>query len=192
MPAVWQNSWIIVQWLIKAKSIPVPPVLSLHCSSPTVPSAQRGAMRRRRRRRMMMRTVMFARGLEKRLPLIFVQRTKPRRLSGTIWKMCFHSAYSKYNCSFFFFFFFPQKDVGQILKRRWDLCQLPWRLVSTVGRRIVGGDEGRVHIWVPYYCGGGGGGGGGALCIITLKGSLDTRRKTMVQVTVNETNTGFF
>ena len=117
MPAVWQNSWIIVQWLIKAKSIPVPPVLSLHCSSPTVPSAQRGAMRRRRRRRRMMRTVMFARGLEKRLPLIFVQRTKPRRLSGTIWKMCFHSAYSKYNCSFFFFFFSPKRRKPNFKKK---------------------------------------------------------------------------
>lgn len=47
-------------------------------------------------------------GLEKRLPLIFVQRTKLHRLSGTIWKMCFHSAYSKYNCSLFFLALFQK------------------------------------------------------------------------------------
>ena len=87
MPAVWQKSWIIVQWLIKARSIPVPPVLSLLCVyreqshgtfSPVSDEEEEEEEEEDDE------ACDVCSGLEKRLPLIFVQRTKPRRLSGTI------------------------------------------------------------------------------------------------------------
>lgn len=155
MPAVWQKSWIIVQWLIKARSIPVPPALSLPCVyreqshgtfSPASDEEEDEAWD-------------VYSGLAKKLPLIFVQRTKPCRLSGTVWKMCFHSVYSKYNCSFFVVALFKKAIVKFQENLFCASCHGDW-LAQWAEDSWRGGWGQSSHL--PYYC------SGGTPCIITV------------------------
>lgn len=171
MLAVWQKLWIIVQWLIKARSISVPPVSFFTPgspeSSPMVPSAQRGggagAGGRRRGP-----WCLFTAGKEVATHICTEDKT-----SQALWrniKAVFSQRVQQIQLfPFLFFCSFP--------KARFHLSFVPVAMVTgqRSGQRI-GAAGGRDHIWDPYYS------NGGVLCIIIVWGSLDSERKTMVQV----------
>lgn len=135
----------------------MPPVLSLHCIW--------------RKRAMRRRPVMFAQG-SKRGCHSYLYRGQSYTGSLAPYEWCVftvRTANTLFTFILLFFFFFLAIAKFQ---ETGFLCQLPWWLVSIVGKGVA---QGRVHFWVPHYC------SGAILCIIILKGSYVKREQVEVK-----------